>query len=162
MRSKLFKLLVTVACVMAVATAAMAAGTTWTDLTEAQQQKYMNLHDDLVKRTIPLRESLWGKNVELNALMQNDNVDTKEVNRVVGEIKELRAKMRTERDAFNAEVKKEIGIEPLANPHRGNMMNGCPWSKGGHGYGKHGGGHGKGMGRGMGSGCPGMAAPVQN
>lgn len=164
MQSKTLKLLVAVACVMTIATAAMAAGTTWADLTEAQQQKYMTLHDKLVKKTTPLRESLWAKNVELKALMQNDNVNTKEVNRVVAEVKELRAKMRAEREAFNAEVKNKVGIEPLRNPH-GRMMNDCPVSNCGRGHGRHGGhgnGMGRGMGRGMGTGCPGMPAPCQN
>ena len=151
MRFKALRLLVATACVMAVATVALAAGPNWTDLTEAQQQKYMTLHDDFIKNTTPLRDAMWAKKVELNALMNNQNVDANKVASVVTEMNKMRADMRTQRAEFAATVKKEVGIEPLRNPHRGNNMGyNCPGfkgNKGNYGGGRgmnrgHGGGHG--------------------
>eukprot|EP01029_Cantina_marsupialis_P014117 TRINITY_DN31271_c0_g4_i1.p1 TRINITY_DN31271_c0_g4~~TRINITY_DN31271_c0_g4_i1.p1 ORF type:complete len:173 (-),score=10.80 TRINITY_DN31271_c0_g4_i1:74-592(-) len=151
MRFKALRLLVATACVMAVATVALAAGPNWTDLTEAQQQKYMTLHDDFIKNTTPLRDAMWAKKVELNALMNNQNVDANKVASVVTEMNKMRADMRAQRAEFAATVKKEVGIEPLRNPHRGNNMGyNCPGfngNKGNHGGGRgmnrgHGGGHG--------------------
>lgn len=59
--------------------------------------------------------------------------------------------MRTQRAAFAATVKKELGIDPIANPHRGNMGYGCPGygPNNGCGYGGQGMMRGKGMGQGM-------------
>ncbi|WP_066854705.1 Spy/CpxP family protein refolding chaperone [Halodesulfovibrio spirochaetisodalis] len=171
MRFKALKMFLAVACLMTVATtAALAAGPTWTDLSEAQQQKYMTLHDGFIKKTTPLRDAMWAKRVELEAVMNNENVDVEKVKNIVTEINKLRAEMRTEREAFAATVKKEVGIEPLANPHRGNkMMGDCPMGmKRGHGgHGMHRGMGGKGMGHGMMKGCDNMmqnsapAAPAQ-
>jgi len=156
MRFKAFRLLVATACVMAVATVAVAAGPNWTDLSEAQQQKYMTLHDDFIKNTTPLRDAMWAKNVELNAVMNNENVDAEKVKTIVTEMNKLRAEMREQRAAFNATVKKEVGIDPIMNPHRGNKMGmNCPGMNGQGGHGmmmNHGHGMGKGMGKGMGQG----------
>lgn len=169
MRFKAFRLLVATACVMAVATVALAAGPNWTDLSEAQQQKYMKLHDDFIKDTTPLRDAMWAKNVELNAVMNNENVDADKVKSIVTEMNKLRAEMRDQRATFAAAVKKEVGIEPLMNPHRrGNMGFNCPGMNGG-GHGMmmnhdHGGGHGMKMNRGHGAGNCGnmpMNAPMQ-
>ena len=164
MRFSKLRILLATVCVMAVATAAIAAGTSWTDLTEDQQKKYMTLHDDLIKKTAPIRDKMWAKNMELNALMSNENIDPKAVTSIVKDVNELRAKMRAEREAFDAQVKKEVGIDPIANPHRGRRgQGGCYYGGdnmhgGGHG-GYHGGGH-YGMGRGKGRGnCPNMPAP---
>lgn len=169
MRFKAFKLLVATACVMAVATVALAAGPNWTDLSEAQQQKYMSLHDDFIKNTTPLRDAMWAKRVELNALMNNENVDANKVTGVVSEINKLRAEMRAQRATFAATVKKEVGIAPLGNPHRGSGMGyNCPGYNGGMGMNRgHGGGHGMnrghGGGHGMMKGCGNMPmqAPAQ-
>jgi hypothetical protein len=156
MRFKAFRLLVATACVIAVATVALAAGPNWTDLTEAQQQKYMTLHDDFIKNTTPLRDAMWAKKVELNALMSNQNVDANKVAGVVTEMNKMRAEMRAQRASFAATVKKEVGIEPLGNPHRGNNMGyNCPGYNGNNGYNgcpsfKGGNGGGQGMKRGQG------------
>lgn len=75
MRFKAFKLLVATACIMTVATVALAAGPNWTDLSEAQQQKYMTLHDDFIKNTASLRDAMWAKQAELNALMNSESID---------------------------------------------------------------------------------------
>lgn len=163
MRFKAFRLLVATACVMAVATVALAAGPNWTDLTEAQQQKYMTLHDDFIKNTTPLRDAMWAKKVELNALMNNQNVDANKVASVVTEMNKMRADMRAQRAEFAATVKKEVGIEPLRNPHRGNNMGyNCPGFKGNKG--NYGGGHGMNRGHGGGHGmnnCGNMPMQMQ-
>lgn len=164
MRFKAFRLLVATACVMAVATVALAAGPNWTDLSEAQQQKYMKLHDDFIKDTTPLRDAMWAKNVELNAVMNNENIDADKVKSIVTEMNKLRAEMRDQRATFAAAVKKEVGIEPLMNPHRrGKMGYSCPGMNGG-GHGGHGmmmnRGHGGGHGMGNCGNMP-MNAPMQ-
>lgn len=170
MRFKALNMFVAAICLMAVATtAALATGSTWNDLSKEQQQKYMTLHDEFIKETASLRDAMWAKRVELNALMNNENIDADKVAALATEINKLRAEMRAQREQFAATVKSEMGIEPLANPHRGHGMRGncpagmksnCPAGmKHGHkgGYGM---GHGHGGGHGMPSDCGTMQAPA--
>ncbi len=123
----------------------------------------MTLHDDFIKNTTPLRDAMWAKKVVLNALMNNQNVDTNKVTSIVTEMNKMRADMRAQRAEFAATVKKEVGIEPLRNPHRGNNMGyNCPGFNGNKG--NHGGGHGMNRGHGGGQGmnnCGNMPMQMQ-
>jgi zinc resistance-associated protein len=93
-----------------------------------------------------LRDQLWAKKAELNALVDSGKATRKDIHELVGDITELRAKMRTDRRSMAEELSKATGqpVEMfLAGP-------------GGPGFGPRGaGGRGPGMGFNAGWGCNG-------
>ncbi|MCG8532928.1 MAG: periplasmic heavy metal sensor [Desulfovibrionales bacterium] len=158
MRFTKLRILFATTCVIAMATVAFAATTSWTDLTEDQQQKYMALQNNFMQKTSTTRDALWAKRIELNALMNNTNVDAKAVADVAASMNTLRDKLRSERMAFATSVKNELGLNVMTGPMRGNHGFGCPgmMAQNYQGFGQHSRGmmHGgqRGMMRGMGKG----------
>ena len=106
------------------------------ELTPEQRQKVDAIFDTFAKRNQPVHEELRAKHMELNALSGNTKVEPEVISKLVADIKELRGKLLAEREAFHAEVEKEVGVSLPK-----------------HGKGYHGGGYGTGCG----GGCPGMA-----
>ncbi|MCM0755623.1 periplasmic heavy metal sensor [Desulfovibrio aminophilus] len=94
------------------------------------------------KAVQPLRDELFIKQAELDAVERQQNPDLNAVRTLAKDITVLRGKLADQRDAFRAKVEKETGIE--MGPGRGYGMGY------GHGYGHD--GYGMGYGRGMGSG----------
>ncbi len=96
------------------------------------------------KDTAPLHDSMWEKRTLLEALSANSNTKPEEIKALVREMSELRAQMQTKRDALQARVSKEVGIDlPMGfGRHDGRQ------GKGGHGRGNGDFGS-RGMGRGM-------------
>lgn len=75
----------------------------------------------------PLRDELWAKRSLLDALSGNPNADVKEIKALVNEMGAVRAKLRAEQGAFEAQVKKDLGV---------NAPFDC-YGAGGMGYGRH-------------------------
>ena len=112
-------------------------------LPQEKQDLLKTILDEHRKNTAGLRNSMWEKRTLLHALSANPNATPESITALVREIGDLRAQMQTKRDALEARVSKEVGIElPM-------------------GFGNHDrrgmGGHGRGMGQGMG---PGMGADM--
>lgn len=110
-------------------------------------------------KTHPLREQLWIKRTTLFALKDNPKTEPQQLTALVNEMAELRAKLRTERLAFEQKVQKDFGIDlPMGFHGMGKGWHGrgggCGMMGGmgpGGGYGYGGMGHGGGLGhRGMG------------
>ena len=121
-------------------------GKGFAQLTEEQQATFQTIMDEHRAEVAPLREELWAKHAELEALSGNVNADPERITQLVSEMKDLRIQLRTERDVLKAKLE----AEGLPTPKRG-------WGKkrGGQGYG-HGGQGGCG-------GCPGASgAPVDS
>ncbi len=76
-------------------------------LTPEQQAKFDNILSNYSKKTHALREDIWAKNTELNALAKNPNTKPERISQLVGELKSLRAKQYAEREALNETLKKE-------------------------------------------------------
>ena len=111
-------------------------------LTQEKQDLLKSILAEHRKDTAPLHNSMWEKRTLLEALSANSNTKPEEIKALVREISELRAQMQTKRDALQARVSKDVGIDLPMGDRRG---------MGGHGRGM--GGHGRGMGgngRGMG------------
>ena len=105
-------------------------------LTQEKQDLLKSILAEHRKDTAPLHNSMWEKRTLLEALSSNSNTKPEEIKALVREISELRAQMQTRRDALQARVSKEVGIDlPMGFDRRG---------MGGHGRGM--GGHGRGMG----------------
>ncbi len=111
-------------------------------LTQEKQDLLKSILAEHRKEAAPLHNSMWEKRTLLEALSANSNTKPEEIKALVREISELRAQMQTKRDALQARVSKDVGIDLPMGDRRG---------MGGHGRGM--GGHGRGMGgngRGMG------------
>ena len=154
----------------------MGQGPVLEQLTPEKQQAFQALREAFQDKMHPLRNQMWVKRTELQALSVNPNTKPETLSGLVQEMGELRNTMHQERKAFREQVRTEIGIE-LGEGRRGmgrgkmemgrgrgfdgqgkgfNRPGGCgdcpnrgEWQKGGQGYGQ-GNGQGNGQGRGMG------------
>ncbi len=113
-------------------------------LNSKQQEQLADLNQKFFNETQSLREELWSKSAELNALLSETNPNTGKIDKVQKEISDLRAKLDEKAINHGIQVRK---IAPDS------------WSGNGYGYGPMMGGYGMGygMGRyGMGYGRYGM------
>ncbi|EGJ50691.1 periplasmic heavy metal sensor [Desulfocurvibacter africanus] len=76
-------------------------------LTPEQQAKFDKIMSEHQKKTHAVREDMWAKQTELNALSVNPNTKPERISQLVAELKTLRAKQYAEREALNATLKKE-------------------------------------------------------
>ncbi len=117
-------------------------------LPQDKQDLLKSILDEHRKDTAALRSSMWEKRTLLHALSANPNTTPESIAALVREIGDLRAQMQTKRDALEARVSKEVGIElPMGfGRHDRRGMDG----HGRGGFGQR--GMGQGMGSGMGAG----------
>jgi zinc resistance-associated protein len=100
------------------------------DLTQEQQADLEQAYADFNASMEPLREAMWAKRTELDALVESGSADSARIQTLIAEMSDLRARMRAERDAFQSTLVSEYGIT----------------ARGGYGMGRG----GRGMGRGFG------------
>ncbi|MDR1045477.1 MAG: periplasmic heavy metal sensor [Candidatus Adiutrix sp.] len=110
------------------------------------------LWQDHHRKMEPLKDQLWAKSMEYDALVANPNTKPGEVRAVIDEMGKLRAQMRGERENFFGQVKAK-GFGPGSGKDwRGHGFRRAghdgfdgaygPCSDAGRGYGRrHGGGH---------------------
>lgn len=77
------------------------------NLTPEQQQKFDALFSEHQKKAFALHQDIWAKRTELDALAQNPNTKPERITQLVNELKDLRAKQYTQREAFRAALQKE-------------------------------------------------------
>ncbi|MGE4291272.1 MAG: Spy/CpxP family protein refolding chaperone [Desulfovibrio sp.] len=105
-----------------------------------QQEAFDKIFDKHQDKMEKLRNEMWAKNLELNALVESGKAEKSDIRSLVGEITKLREKMQAERESFFSELE-AAGIEPqfgnAMGPGRGyGMMNGGQGMMGnGQGYG---------------------------
>ena len=115
-------------------------------LPQEKQDLLKNILDEHRKDTTALRNSMWEKRTLLQALSANPNTTPEAITALVREIGDLRGQMQTKRDALEARVSKEVGIElPMGMGKHGRHGQGG-MGQGGMGQGGMGQG---GMGQGM-------------
>ena len=106
------------------------------NITEEQRSKLAELDRKLYDETATLRDEIWTKSNELNALLNSPNPDLEKAKALQKEIGDLRTTLDEKRLDYEIEVRK---ISPEARFGRGY----------GRGYyGRHRGGYGPGMGPG--------------
>jgi len=148
--------LVVVASLVALSAMAFAAprggrGAVQNKLTTEQRatiQKIVDAHQD---KMYELREKIWAKHTELQALSTSGKAEKSDIQSLVADISKLRDAMNKERLAMRAEIEKQTGLKGYGYHHGGGYGDGMGGAYGddcGPGYG------GKGFGRGM-NGCPG-------
>lgn len=112
-------------------------------LPQEKQDQLKSILDEHRKDTTPTRNAMWEKRTLLKALSGNPNTKPETITALVGELSDLRTQMQTKREALQAQVSKEIGIDlPMGSGMHDRR------GKGGHGRG-HGESGQRGMGRGM-------------
>lgn len=127
-------------------------GDPYAALTPEKQAAVNKILDKHHLKLQELREQIWAKHTELQALSQSGKAERADIQSLVSDISKLRTAMNTERDALRADLEKETGVKAFGHGyHRGGYGGGdC-----GGGYGPRGGMMGGGMG-GYGAGsCPG-------
>lgn len=121
--------------VILVAGAALAAGPKaqrtgpadpYTRLTPEKQAAAEKIFDKHKDKLADLREAMWAKQTELNALVQSGKAEKKDIQDLVAEIAKLHKDQRTERNALRDELTKETGIKAYGHG-RGECggMGGC-------------------------------------
>jgi len=101
------------------------------DLTEDQQTKFDALRVDHFKSTQELRDQVREKQVKLDDLLNNDEIDVKNVEKLVAEIGQVRTKLMRERINHHIEVRKLLTDEQRV---KFDMM---ARHFGHHGFGRH-------------------------
>ncbi|MFV0421534.1 periplasmic heavy metal sensor [Oleidesulfovibrio sp.] len=79
-------------------------------LNEEQQKKYDVIVKKAYKDTTGLREQLWARSAELDALRMNPNAAPELFGPLADSIAELRTKLDKERISMNEKLEKELGI----------------------------------------------------
>jgi zinc resistance-associated protein len=123
-------------------------------LTPEQQQQLDTIMEQHFTRMEPLREQMWSKHLELDALASNPNTKPETLSKLVQDITALRAQIKTERDSMCADIVKKVGI-PCFGRNHGMYGAPCGYDNGsmrGPGHGGYHDGYGH---RGQGN-CPGM------
>lgn len=112
---------------------------------------FMELRKNHHQKTYPLREQLWAKQMEYDALVANPNSKHSDIKAVIDDMSKLRAQLNTERENFFSQAESK-GLMPHKagfGPHRGGFDGGpCAYGDGSgpgfHKKGKWDGRHNKG------------------
>jgi zinc resistance-associated protein len=80
-------------------------------LTPEKQNAYRTIMQEFRDKMVPLRETMWQKRMELEALSPNPNTQPDEIKGLVKEIGALHTRMRGEREGLRDRLEKEIGLE---------------------------------------------------
>jgi zinc resistance-associated protein len=124
----------------------------YTTLNNEQQEQLADLNQKFYNETRPLREKLWSKSAELNALLSETNPDTGKAVKLQKEISDLRAKLDEKTINHEIEARKIAPNTWFGGRHGyGPMMGGYGMGGYGMGYGMRGYGMGYGMGYGPGA-----------
>lgn len=112
--------------------------------TPAQEKEMMTLHMNLIKETSPIKAELKIKEIELQMLWQEDNLDAEKILAKVKEISNLKASLEEKM------VNQKLSMHKILTPEQKKMMKGM-MGMGCCGMGDEGGKMGGGMG--MGGSC---------
>jgi zinc resistance-associated protein len=107
-------------------------------LTQEKQDLLRTILDEHRKDTQALRDGMWEKRTLLKALSANPNTKPETITALVHEMGDLRGQMHARRDALEARVQKEVGIDlPMGFGHRGGHRGDCGNGQDGRGRGGH-------------------------
>jgi len=108
-------------------------------VTEEQRSQLDRLYQNFYDETAKLRDEIWAKSAELNALLSSPNPDAAKAKALQKEISDLRTKLAQERINFELEGRK---IAPELRSGRGYQGRHMRGHGHGMGYGRHMGGYG--------------------
>lgn len=110
-----------------------------------QQAAYDKIMVPYREQVQPLFNDMWAKQAELNYLSSNEKADAKTIQKLVGDMKELRGKIQALHNSTAGKLVKDLGISHdhahalLYDGHHG-MGYDCGYAPRGH-WGGHWGGH---------------------
>lgn len=113
-------------------------GSIYSQLAPEKQKAFTNIMKEFQDKAYTLRQDIWAKNAELNALSSNPNADPKYISGLVNDIKQLHIKLHNMRQTYGDRVEKEVGIRGFG-PNFDNCLGGGPGMRGGMGSGMRGG-----------------------
>ncbi len=87
-------------------------------LAPEKRQKFDEIMKQHFDRVQPLREQMWAKRTELNALSKNPNTTPETISKLVQDMSGLRGQMIKERESLRSSLEKEVGISGFG-PGRG-------------------------------------------
>ncbi|MBW2064481.1 MAG: periplasmic heavy metal sensor [Deltaproteobacteria bacterium] len=94
-------------------------------VTPEQQQQLLELRRKFFEETAQLRNQLWSKAAELNALLRQANPDQERLKALQGEINDLRAKLSEKALSYRLEIQKsapDLGFAGGYGRFRGRPM----------------------------------------
>lgn len=122
-------------------------------MTQADKTAFIEMRDEFRQKVEPIRDQLWAKQMEYDALAGNPNTKPDDIRKLIAEMSDLRAKIKTERQKFGSAMKaKDFGPQSFrcgsSGWHSGYMGEGSRFfypgyghDGGGQNYGGHGGWH---------------------
>lgn len=107
------------------------------NLTKEQETKMQELHKNLMKTMLPLKNELAEKQARLNTLSSAEKADMKAINACIEEIMAIKTKMMKAKMQFHQDVRALLTEEQRLqfDMHHSKMMggkNGCGMGKGKH------------------------------
>jgi len=139
--------LVAVASVVVLSAMAFAAprggrGAGQNQLTTVQRATIQEIVDAHQEKIYELREKIWAKHTELQALSTSGKAEKSDIQSLVADISKLRDAMNKERLAIRADIEKQTGLKGYGYHHGGGMGGGmgggddCGSGYGGKGFGR--------------------------
>ena len=80
-------------------------------LTDEQKEQIKSLHLDMMKKTLPLRNSIQEKKARLHTLQTQEAVNLKKVNALIDEIAQIKSKMAKMRAANRQKIRALLNDE---------------------------------------------------
>ena len=88
----------------------------WQSMEPEQQEKWQKMRTTHLMETLELRKQLATKQIELETLWAQPNVDRAEVEKLSNEMAELQVQLRKERDHYLLQCREEFGDKDWACP----------------------------------------------
>ena len=117
-------------------------------------QKIVDAHQE---KLYELREKIWAKHTELQALSNSGKAEKADIQSLVADISKLRDAMNKERLAIRTDIEKQTGLTGYGYGHGGYHRGGMGGGMSGYGCGEDCGPGAGGKGYSRGGGCPGGA-----
>ncbi|WP_075602508.1 Spy/CpxP family protein refolding chaperone [Saccharicrinis aurantiacus] len=101
-------------------------GKFFAELTDTQKEEIKALHVKFTKENMPIKDEITVLEAQLNKASKGDEVNTKEVNKLIDQISELKAGMMKKRFANKQEVRNLLTDEQkvMFDAHSGKMQGG--------------------------------------
>lgn len=91
----------------------------WQSMKPEQQKKWDKMRSDYQIETLELRKQMVAKQMELETLWAQPNVDSKRVEKLSREVAELEAQLAKKRDKYLLQCRKEFGDQGWTCPGGG-------------------------------------------
>lgn len=91
----------------------------WQDMRPEQREQWRQMRSRFMQETLPLRQELSAKQMELETLWDQKNPDTEKIRALSEQIAELRSKLDRKQDAYLTRCREEIGDHGWACPGTG-------------------------------------------